>query len=63
MVLYKKLMGAEPSFDDLDELHPDVHVNLRKLLEYGGDVEDFGLVFQVRFGGRGGGGEGGCSSC
>lgn len=29
------------------ELHPEVHANLQKLLEYDGDVEDFGLYFQV----------------
>lgn len=47
MVLYKKLMGGKPLFDDLRELHPDVHQNLKKLLEYEGCVDDFGLCFQV----------------
>ena len=47
-VLYKKLMGQPPVFDDLRELHPDVHVNLGKLLTHAtGDVEEFELFFQV----------------
>ena len=33
---------------DMRELYPDIAANLTKLLEYDGQVEDLGLVFQVR---------------
>eukprot|EP00798_Chlamydomonas_sp_ICE-L_P005400 gene5400-5623_t len=46
LVLYKKLMGQPPAFDDLRELHPEVHQSLQKLLAHEEDVESFGLFFQ-----------------
>eukprot|EP00195_Chlamydomonas_chlamydogama_P006855 CAMPEP_0202911740 /NCGR_PEP_ID=MMETSP1392-20130828/55763_1 /ASSEMBLY_ACC=CAM_ASM_000868 /TAXON_ID=225041 /ORGANISM="Chlamydomonas chlamydogama, Strain SAG 11-48b" /LENGTH=556 /DNA_ID=CAMNT_0049602365 /DNA_START=33 /DNA_END=1703 /DNA_ORIENTATION=- len=47
MVLYKKLMGQKPGFDDLAELYPEVHASLKKTLAYEGEVAEWGLYFQV----------------
>ena len=41
-------MGQEVQFSDLAEVQPEIHSSLTKLLEHEGDVEDFGLFFQVQ---------------
>ncbi|KAL6756665.1 hypothetical protein V8C86DRAFT_2644732 [Haematococcus lacustris] len=48
LVLYKKLMGAKPTFEDLTELYPEVASSLRKLmLMTAEEVEACCLTFQV----------------
>ncbi|PSC76156.1 ubiquitin-ligase E3 [Micractinium conductrix] len=39
MVVYKKLLGAEPTFDDLRAAFPELGRGLQQLLDYEGDVE------------------------
>ncbi len=47
-MLYKRLTGLAVELEDLKELHPDVHLNLTKLLEMQPeDLNDLGLFFQV----------------
>lgn len=40
LVVYKKLLGMEPTFDDLESLDPELHRGLQQLLDFEGDVED-----------------------
>ncbi|KAI3438759.1 hypothetical protein D9Q98_001177 [Chlorella vulgaris] len=39
MVVFKKLMGVQPSFEDLKAAFPDLGRGLQALLDFGGDVE------------------------
>lgn len=49
-VVYKKLKGIEPKFDDLRETHPEIHDGLTKLLRFEGDVESvFATTFSVEY--------------
>lgn len=44
------LMGNAPRFDDLQQIHPDIHSSLESLLAYDGDEEGMAamsLFFQV----------------
>ena len=43
---YRMLMGKEPDFADLAEVHPSVHASLSKLLQMD-DVAPLHLTFQV----------------
>ena len=47
--LYKKLLGAPVSLEDLQEMHAGVYNSLRHLLSYDGDrvEDDMCLTFQV----------------
>jgi len=48
MVVYKKLMGYQPTLDDLTQMNPQLGRGLAELLRYQGDVEaDFCRTFQV----------------
>lgn len=47
---YKKLMGLNPTFDDLELLYPALHTGLQQLLEFEGDVENtFCRSFEVEY--------------
>lgn len=47
MVVYKKLVGLVPNFDDLIEFDPQVANSLSNLLKFEGDYEDLELYFQI----------------
>jgi ubiquitin-protein ligase E3 A len=49
-VVYKKLVGIEPTLDDLKDVNPGLAQGLRKLLEFEGNVEDaFMQNFQISY--------------
>eukprot|EP01103_Thecamoeba_quadrilineata_P015351 TRINITY_DN4826_c0_g1_i1.p1 TRINITY_DN4826_c0_g1~~TRINITY_DN4826_c0_g1_i1.p1 ORF type:complete len:739 (-),score=109.74 TRINITY_DN4826_c0_g1_i1:90-2132(-) len=50
-VIYKKLIGEKPTFEDLKESHPSLANGLQKLLDYTGeDIEEvFGSSFQIQY--------------
>ncbi|KAK9518844.1 hypothetical protein VZT92_021613 [Zoarces viviparus] len=48
MVVYRKLMGKKGTYLDLSDSHPSLYQSLKKLLEYGGNVEqDMMLTYQI----------------
>jgi len=49
-VIYKKLVGLEPTLDDIDDINPGLGQGLRKLLQFEGNVEEaFTQNFQVSY--------------
>jgi len=49
-VVYKKLVGLEPTLDDLKDVNPGLAQGLRKLLEFDGNVEEtFMQNFQISY--------------
>ncbi|KAL3150237.1 hypothetical protein ABBQ32_000095 [Trebouxia sp. C0010 RCD-2024] len=47
-IVYKKLLGGKPNFQDLKKAMPDLGHGLQQLLEYPGDVEaDLALTFSI----------------
>jgi ubiquitin-protein ligase E3 A len=47
-LVYKKLLGQKPTFQDLQQFKPTLARGLQQLLEFEGDVQDtFCLIFQV----------------
>lgn len=46
IVLYKKLRGMTVTFDDLNELDPQLHSSLQNILNYNGNVEDMDLLYE-----------------
>lgn len=38
-VVYKKLLGMQPTFQDLEDAQPSLAKGLKQLLDFGGDVE------------------------
>ncbi|KAM6939079.1 ubiquitin-protein ligase E3A [Lycodopsis pacificus] len=48
MVVYRKLMGKKGTYLDLSDSHPSLYQSLKKLLEYGDNVEqDMMLTYQI----------------
>jgi len=47
LVLYKKLLGHSPTFQDLKEFNPGLAHGLQQLLDYQGDVTDFETYFEI----------------
>eukprot|EP00798_Chlamydomonas_sp_ICE-L_P014653 gene14653-20687_t len=48
LVVYKKLLGEQPTFDDLAEAQPSLAKGLQQLLDFNGDVENtFCSTFSV----------------
>lgn len=50
MVVYRKLLGYMPTFEDLREVDPALASGLQKLLDFDGDVQEaFDLNFQLSY--------------
>lgn len=50
VVVYKKLMGYQPTLEDLHQLNPQLASGLQQLLDFEGDVENtFCRTFQVSY--------------
>eukprot|EP00208_Stichococcus_sp_RCC1054_P008392 CAMPEP_0206151274 /NCGR_PEP_ID=MMETSP1473-20131121/38734_1 /ASSEMBLY_ACC=CAM_ASM_001109 /TAXON_ID=1461547 /ORGANISM="Stichococcus sp, Strain RCC1054" /LENGTH=645 /DNA_ID=CAMNT_0053548813 /DNA_START=284 /DNA_END=2221 /DNA_ORIENTATION=+ len=47
LVLYRKLLGNVPTFEDLRDFKPSIYSNLERLRQLDSGFEDLGLVFQA----------------
>ncbi|XP_023267158.1 probable E3 ubiquitin-protein ligase HERC4 [Seriola lalandi dorsalis] len=48
LALFKKLLGVEPTLEDMMELNPSVGKTLQNVLDYDDDLEDLGMSFQIQ---------------
>uniref|UniRef100_A0A3B4TDV0 Probable E3 ubiquitin-protein ligase HERC4 n=1 Tax=Seriola dumerili TaxID=41447 RepID=A0A3B4TDV0_SERDU len=51
LALFKKLLGVEPTLEDLMELSPSVGKRLQYVLDYDGDLEDLCVSFSINWDG------------